>query len=75
MKTKLEDYSYIYGIVKKEEEKENFIGIRYKQEIYIIKTDSKFNYVISGNKIENIIENNLNELEKESKKNEFFLNI
>lgn len=75
VKTKLEDYSYIYGIVKKEEEKENFIGIRYKQEIYIIKTDSKFNYVISGNKIENIIENNLNELEKESKKNEFFLNI
>lgn len=75
VKTKLEDYSYIYGIVKKEEEKENFIGIRYKQEIYIIKTDSKFNYVVSGNKIENIIENNLNELEKESKKNEFFLNI
>ena len=75
MKTKLEDYSYIYGIVKKKEEKENFIGIRYKQEIYIIKTDSKFNYVVSGNKIENIIENNLNELEKESKKNEFFLNI
>ena len=75
MKTKLEDYSYIYGIVKKKEEKENFIGIRYKQKIYIIKTDSKFNYVVSGNKIENIIENNLNELEKESKKNEFFLNI
>lgn len=75
VKTKLEDYSYIYGIVKKKEEKENFIGIRYKQEIYIIKTDSKFNYVVSGNKIENIIENNLNELEKESKKNEFFLNI
>ena len=75
VKTKLEDYSYIYGIVKKEEEKENFIGIRYKQEIYIIKTDSKFNYAVSGNKIENIIENNLNELEKESKKNEFFLNI
>lgn len=75
VKTKLEDYSYIYGIVKKEEEKENFIGIRYKQEIYIIKSDSKFNYVISGNKVENIIENNLNELEKESKKNEFFLNI
>lgn len=75
VKTKLEDYSYIYGIVKKEEEKENFIGIRYKQEIYIIKSDSKFNYIISGNKVENIIENNLNELEKESKKNEFFLNI
>lgn len=75
VKTKLEDYSYIYGIVKKEEEKENFIGIRYKQEIYIIKSDSKFNYVVSGNKVENIIENNLNELEKESKKNEFFLNI
>ena len=75
VKTKLEDYSYIYGIVKNKEEKENFIGIRYKQEIYIIKTDSKFNYVVSGNKIENIIENNLNELEKESKKNEFFLNI
>ena len=75
VKTKLEDYSYIYGIVKKEEEKENFVGIRYKQEIYIIKSDSKFNYVVSGNKVENIIENNLNELEKESKKNEFFLNI
>jgi hypothetical protein len=75
VKTKLEDYSYIYEIVKKEEEKENFIGIRYKQEIYIIKSDSKFNYVVSGNKVENIIENNLNELEKESKKNEFFLNI
>ena len=75
VKTKLEDYSYIYGILKKEEEKENFIGIRYKQEIYIIKSDSKFNYVVSGNKVENIIENNLNELEKESKKNEFFLNI
>ena len=75
VKTKLEDYSYIYGIVKKEEEKENFIGIRYKQEIYIIKSDSKFNYVVSGNKVENIIENNLNELEKESKKNEVFLNI
>lgn len=75
VKTKLEDYSYIYGIVKKEEEKENFIGIRYKQKIYIIKSDSKFNYVLSGNKVENIIENNLNELEKESKKNEFFLNI
>ena len=74
VKTKLEDYSYIYGIVKKEE-KENFIGIRYKQKIYIIKSDSKFNYVLSGNKVENIIENNLNELEKESKKNEFFLNI
>lgn len=75
VKTKLEDYSYIYGIVKKEEEKENFVGIRYKQEIYIIKSDSKFNYVVSGNKVKNIIENNLNELEKESKKNEFFLNI
>lgn len=75
VKTKLEDYSYIYGIVKKKEEKENFIGIRYKQEIYIIKSDSKFNYVVSENKVENIIENNLNELEKESKKNEFFLNI
>ena len=75
VKTKLEDYSYIHGIVKKEEEKENFISIRYKQEIYIIKTDSKFNYIISGNEVENIIENNLNELEKESKKNEFFLNI
>lgn len=75
VKTKLEDYSYIYEIVKKEENQENFIGIRYKQEIYIIKSDSKFNYVISGNKVENIIENNLNELEKESKKNEFFLNI
>ena len=75
IKTKLEDYSYIYGIVKKEENQKNFIGIRYKQEIYIIKSDSKFNYVISGNKVENIIENNLNELEKESKKNEFFLNI
>lgn len=75
VKTKLEDYSYIYGTIKKEEEKENFIGIRYKQEIYIIKSDSKFNYVISGDKVEKIIENNLNELEKESKKNEFFLNI
>lgn len=75
VKTKLEDYSYIYGIVKKKEEKENFIGIRYKQEIYIIKTDSKFNYVVSGNKIENIIENNLDELKKESRKNEFLLNI
>lgn len=75
IKTKLEDYSYIYGIVKKEENQKNFIGIRYKQEIYIIKSDSKFNYVVSGNKVENIIENNLNELEKESKKNEFFLNI
>lgn len=75
VKTKLEDYSYIYGIVKKEEEKKNFIGIRYKQEIYIIKSDSKFNYIISGNKVENIIEKNFNELEKESKKNEFFLNI
>lgn len=75
IKTKLEDYSYIYGIVKKEENQENFIGIRYKQEIYIIKSDSKFNYIVSGNKVENIIENNLNELEKESKKNEFFLNI
>ena len=75
IKTKLEDYSYIYGIVKKEEEKENFIGIRYKQEIYIIKTDSKFNYIISGNEVENIIEENLDELEKESRKNEFFLNV
>ena len=75
VKTKLEDYSYIYGIVKKEEEKENFIGIRYKQEIYIIKTDSKFNYIISGNEVENIIEENLNELEKESRKNEFLLNV
>lgn len=73
--TKLENYSYIYGIVKKEEEKENFIGIRYKQEIYIIKTDSKFNYIISGNEVENIIEENLDELEKESRKNEFLLNI
>lgn len=75
VKTKLEDYSYIYGMVKKEEEKENFIGIRYKQEIYIIKTDSKFNYIISGDEVENIIEKNLDELKKESKKNEFFLNI
>ena len=75
VKTKLENYSYIYGIVKKEEEKENFIGIRYKQEIYIIKTDSKFNYIISGNEVENIIEENLNELEKESRKNEFLLNV
>ena len=75
VKTKLENYSYIYGIVKKEEEKENFIGIRYKQEIYIIKTDSKFNYIISGNEVENIIEENLDELEKESRKNEFLLNI
>lgn len=75
VKTKLENYSYIYGIVKKEEEKENFIGIRYKQEIYIIKTDSKFNYIISGNEIENIIEENLDELEKESRKNEFLLNV
>ena len=75
VKTKLENYSYIYGIVKKEEEKENFIGIRYKQEIYIIKTNSKFNYIISGDKVENIIEKNLDELKKESKKNEFFLNI
>ena len=74
VKTKLEDYSYIYGIVKKEE-KENFISIRYKQEIYIIKTDSKFNYIISGDKVENIIENNLDELKKESRKNEFLLNI
>ena len=75
IKTKLEDYSYIYGIVKKEEEKENFIGIRYKQEIYIIKTDSKFNYIISGDEVEKIIENNLDELKKESRKNEFLLNI
>ena len=75
VKTKLENYSYIYGIVKKEEEKENFIGIRYKQEIYIIKTNSKFNYIISGDEVENIIEKNLDELKKESKKNEFFLNI
>ena len=75
VKTKLENYSYIYGIVKKEEEKENFIGIRYKQEIYIIKTDSKFNYIISGDEVENIIENNLDELKKESRKNEFFLNV
>ena len=75
VKTKLENYSYIYGIVKKEEEKENFIGIRYKQEIYIIKTDSKFNYIISGDEVENIIENNLDELKKESRKNEFLLNI
>lgn len=75
VKTKLEDYSYIYGIVKKEEEKENFIGIRYKQEIYIIKTDSKFNYIISGDEVEKIIENNLDELKKESRKNEFSLNI
>jgi len=75
VKTKLENYSYIYGIVKKEEEKENFIGIRYKQEIYIIKTDSKFNYIISGNEVENIIEENLDELEKESRKNEFLLNV
>lgn len=75
VKTKLEDYSYIYGIVKKEEEKENFIGIRYKQEIYIIKTDSKFNYIISGDEVEKIIENNLDELKKESRKNEFLLNI
>ena len=75
VKTKLEDYSYIYGFVKKEEEKENFISIRYKQEIYIIKTDSKFNYIISGDEIENIIENNLDELKKESRKNEFLLNI
>ena len=75
VKTKLEDYSYIYGIVKKEEEKENFIGIRYKQEIYIIKANSKFNYIISGDEVENIIEKNLDELKKESKKNEFFLNI
>lgn len=74
IKTKLEDYSYIYGIIEKEEE-ENFIGIRYKQKSYIIKSDSKFNYVVSGNKVENIIENNLDELEKESRKNEFFLNI
>lgn len=74
IKTKLEDYSYIYGIIEKEEE-ENFIGIRYKQKSYIIKSDSKFNYVVSGNKIENIIEDNLDELEKESRKNEFFLNI
>ncbi|WP_339061671.1 hypothetical protein [Fusobacterium polymorphum] len=73
--TKLENYSYIYGIVKKEEEKENFISIRYKQEIYIIKTDSKFNYIISGDEVENIIENNLDELKKESRKNEFLLNI
>ena len=62
-------------MVKKEEEKENFIGIRYKQEIYIIKTNSKFNYIISGDEVENIIEKNLDELKKESKKNEFFLNI
>lgn len=75
IKTKLEDYSYIYGMVKKEEEKENFIGIRYKQEIYIIKANSKFNYIISGDEVENIIEKNLDELKKESKKNEFFLNI
>ena len=75
MKTKLEDYSYIYGIIKKEEEKENFIGIRYKQEIYIIKTDSKFNYIISGNEVKNIIKDNLDELKKESRKNEFLLNI
>ena len=75
VKTKLEDYSYIYGIVKKEEEKENFICIRYKQEIYIIKTDSKFNYIISGDEVEKIIENNLDELKKESRKNEFLLNI
>lgn len=75
VKTKLENYSYIYGIVKKEEEKENFIGIRYKQEIYIIKTNSKFNYIIFGDEVENIIEKNLDELKKESKKNEFFLNI
>ena len=75
VKTKLEDYSYIYGMVKKEEEKENFIGIRYKQEIYIIKTDSKFNHIISGDEVENIIENNLDELKKESRKNEFFLNV
>ncbi len=75
VKTKLENYSYIYGIVKKEEEKENFIGIRYKQEIYIIKTNSKFNYIISGDEVENIIEKNLDELKKESRKNEFFLNI
>lgn len=75
VKTKLEDYSYIYGIVKKEEEKENFIGIRYKQEIYIIKTNSKFNYTISGNEVENIIKDNLDELKKESRKNEFLLNI
>ena len=75
VKTKLEDYSYIYRIIEKKENQENFIGIRYKQKIYIIKSDSKFNYVLSGNKVENIIENNLNELEKESKKNEFFLNI
>lgn len=74
-KTKLENYSYIYRIVKKEEEKENFISIRYKQEIYIIKTDSKFNYIISGDEVENIIENNLDELKKESRKNEFLLNI
>lgn len=75
VKTKLEDYSYIYGIIKKEENQENFIGIRYKQEIYIIKTNSKFNYIISGDEVENIIEKNLDELKKESKKNEFFLNI
>ena len=75
IKTKLEDYSYIYGIIEKEEEEENFIGIRYKQKSYIIKSDSKFNYVVSGNKVENIIEDNLDELEKESRKNEFFLNI
>lgn len=75
VKTKLEDYSYIYGIIKKEEEKENFIGIRYKQEIYIIKTDSKFNYIISGNEVKNIIKDNLDELKKESRKNEFLLNI
>ena len=75
IKTKLEDYSYIYGIIEKEENQENFIGIRYKQKSYIIKSDSKFNYVVSGSKVENIIENNLNELEKESRKNEFLLNI
>ena len=75
IKTKLEDYSYIYGIIEKEENQENFIGIRYKQKSYIIKSDSKFNYVVSGSKVENIIEDNLNELEKESRKNEFLLNI